>query len=69
MTYRVGEFGAAAVDIAAVAFASARCNPLLQLDDLEAAFALRWAGWRGLGFASGIDGLLGRTRFHGNLLS
>src|SRR5262249_45989074 len=41
MTYRVGEFGAAAVKIAAVAVASARRNPLLQLDDLEAAFALR----------------------------
>src|SRR5262249_25663645 len=64
MTLRVGELGAAAVDFAAVAVASARRNPLLQLDNLEAAFALRWAGWRGLGLATRLDGLFGRTRFH-----
>jgi hypothetical protein len=47
------------------AIAAPRRDPLLQLDDLEAALALGLADLRGLVLASGFHGLLRLTRFHG----
>jgi hypothetical protein len=43
---------------------AARSDSFLQLDDLEAALPLGWAGRRGLALAAGLHGLLDLARFH-----
>jgi hypothetical protein len=61
--------GIAAGKIAPVAVATTWGDAFLQLDDLEAALLLRWTRGDDRALAAGFQRLLGRTRFHGNLLS